>query len=149
MGGAAEVEQCQERKDGVQCELEPAHDVLHLARLEDPDEPLRWATEPSQEEMARGHLWQLSVTCRGVSQVTGDPTYHQANDDYLVNRVQVRAHSLPAAMRAAAEVPLWQWRTEDVDSEIEFLRSLADVENMHAQQWKERALKAEAKVKSD
>jgi hypothetical protein len=69
-----------------------------------------------------GHLWTVQVSCRGASAIQGpgdaEPRDHAFADyEHPYRTVQVQAHSLPAALRAAANLPLAAYIGDDEDAD--------------------------------
>lgn len=67
-----------------------------------------------------GHLWTIQVSCRGASAIQGpgdpEPRDHALADyEQPYRPVQVQASSLPAALRAAAGLPLAAFTPDDED----------------------------------
>jgi len=56
-----------------------------------------------------GHLFHLSVTHRGTHRVVGDPIYHEADWWSEPWTLDVRAWSLPEAIRKAALHEFSDW----------------------------------------
>lgn len=76
-------------------------------------------SEPTQEELAEGHLFEFSMRSWGVSRVVGDPTYTQADWTIEPHPVQVRAWNLKGALAKAAELPLSAWFPDEDDGPID------------------------------
>jgi len=62
----------------------------------------------TQEEMAKGHLWRFTVHSKTVFGVLG-AEYRECDWWGPPIQVDVRAPSLPAALRIAADLPLSDW----------------------------------------
>lgn len=98
---------------GTEHDVDRSACLLHRGYEGPPPAPY---DEPSQSEMALGHLFEISMRSWGVGRVVGDPTWSQADWTLPPEPVYVRAHSLQSALLQASDLPLHVWfETEESD----------------------------------
>lgn len=109
--------------EGISCGLQPrracqcptggSHDHLvqrgWASELDEEFQRYAPGNPPTQEEMAEGHLFEISIRSWGVSSVVGDPERTQADWTLPPHPVHVRAWSLKEALWQAVELPLEAW----------------------------------------
>lgn len=70
---------------------------------------------------SKGHQFRFAVTVQGSYQIVGDPMYYDCDSDPAAEpfTLTVRAWSLAAACRIAAQTPFHQWEHPGDPLEIE------------------------------
>lgn len=66
-------------------------------------------SETPQEELAQGHLFRFTVSCKGVGTVVGDPHIRESNYWSDPWTLEVRGHSLKEALEKAIDLGMGAW----------------------------------------